>query len=150
MTITLTPRDFSQQIIYFYFFGHKKWKFYRPVMGCLCILSGIFLLSGDDGKFWTGYGGFALGYGIYYLTKPFLYVLIKKHKTITADYEFVDNSIIINDRLSTSTLNLAEFPIQKNSKYYYIRINISQRLFFPISKLSEKEINEFEARMLRK
>ena len=101
------------------------------------------MIAGETGKFFIAYGGFALGFGLYYLLVPFIVIAAKKYREEVIDIHFEDQALILKDRLSESVIPLKEYPLLENSRYFYINISKTSRLFFPKHKLSEDEKHIF-------
>ena len=148
MQLTLTKADYKSFFTYQYFFGAKSIRRYiRLFAGPILVLLGINFLYNDDNRFGIAFGGFCLGYGIYYTLKPFLFILIKKFPNETFTYNFSLDTLHIQDSISNTLLDLKEFPIQKNSKYYFILLENGSLIFFPKNKLSREDVSEFEKRI---
>lgn len=139
----LTKKERIKLFLYLYY-SYPGWKYIRIISGPLLIFIGIFFLNSQV-KFNIAYGGFALGYGIYYTLKPFLNILlsIKKLK----NYE---ESIMLND--STNELDIQSneikltipldkiLKIKKLKRGYKITIKIENRKnYFILSKKNIKD-----------
>lgn len=109
---------------------------------------GAWMLSVETKNFFIAYGGFMLGFGIYYLLVPFLVIMTKKYKEEAVSIHFNEQSLILRDRLSESVLSFLEYPLLENSRYFYINISKTSRLFFPKDKLSEEEKGVFKKHLV--
>lgn len=147
MELTLTKSDYKAFFIYNHFFGARALiKYLRLFCGPLLILLGIYLLKKVNDRFGIAYGGFALGFGIYYMLMPFVSTWFGKFKEETFTYQFTNDILDVHDRISNTTFDLIKYPIQKNSRYYFIKFENGSSLFFPKKKLSEEALKEFEDR----
>lgn len=101
--VHMTSGDMRRLLLYRYFFLMKM-KFIRWFGGPLVVLLGSFLLIVDLAEYpfldkvGTYLGSFAIGFGIYFMLRPFIALLIGKNfKEETADYELREKGLGIEE-----------------------------------------------------
>lgn len=114
----------------------------RITGGPITILLGLLFIQKTE-KAAIVYGGFMLLYGIYYILKPFLFVILRYNtfKTTYLEIEITENSIKMKDSISNSEILFSGVQKILNRRFYFIvQLNQSQQVLLPFSILSEEQI----------
>lgn len=83
--------------------------------------------------------GFTLAYGLFYTIKPIIMLLANRAKDETFSYKLSNFKLFVKDRLNEGSINLKKNKLQENKKYFFVKLNNGQTLFFPKEKLMEKD-----------
>lgn len=127
-----------------YYFGGKLWiKIFRILGGPLIILLGWQLYNLED-RFEIGYGGFCILYGVYYILKPVLWVLLRlsSFKTTPIVIEVTEDKLKLRDSISNSEVLFSGMQrVLKRKTYYVFEISPSQRIYLPLNFFSQEQHN---------
>jgi len=146
MTLSYTlKRNDRIKIFLLQYYTLPFWKYVRIFAGPVLVLMGIFLLN-VPGKLYIAYGGFCIGYGCYYILKPYLAVLIRFRKSIDENIELKileDNKLEINDKNASSSIDFSMIKSVKLSRKYLI-INLASpkyfTLFVPVASVTDGNV----------
>ncbi len=134
-----------------YYFGVSKLTtIFRLIGGPLMFYIGLTMYSNAGDRFGVGYGGFMIAFSIYYTFLPFLWVLIRKkyYQTIEFQVEATPDKLIIKEDESESQTEYLKFEkILKRKHYFTLAIQKSMKIFLPIEKLSERNIQMLTERV---
>jgi hypothetical protein len=138
---SLTKKERIKIFLYLHF-SYPGWKYVRILGGPFLILVGILLIKSNI-YFSIAYGGFAIGFGLYYMLRPFLKILIniKKYKIIkeTIEYNNKTKDIkIISDTLKVNIPTERILNIKKLKWGYKLMIKIDNRKHYIV--LTKKSI----------
>jgi hypothetical protein len=141
ISYSLTKKERIKIFLYLHF-SYPGWKYVRILGGPLLILIGILLIQLDI-YFSIAYGGFAIGFGLYYLLRPFLKILIniRKYKTIEETIEYNNKKKDIKILSDTLKINIPLdriLNIKKLKWGYKLIIKIDNRKHYII--LTKKSI----------
>lgn len=146
-TLTITPADYRN--FYFYrYYNDQRFiiKVMRLVGGPLLILVGLSYYA--YGRLTIGFSLFLIGYGVYYILRPLLEVLIRNPKETSFTYQLENNHLIIQDGSNYSKLNLFDYPLRSNKRYFYLHGENKNVIFFPKKSLPPEISKEFEAKAM--
>jgi len=148
MKITITKRAFKQFYIYNYFFAQNGLiNNMRRFMGPILTAIGLYLYLFSNVKESSVYGYWfvviSLAYGMFYTVKPLLLVLTLRAKDETFEYKIENNRLFIKDRVREGEISLEESPLLENKKYYYVKLENKQIIFFPKELLNDKAVAMF-------
>lgn len=149
MQITLTKRDFNSFYINNYFYG-QNWTInsMRQFMGPVLTVVGLYLYNYTDLKeksvyiFWGIV--FCLAYGLFYSIKPMILVWALAAKDETFEFKIVGDNLHIKDRVREDTINLRKNKLVSNKKYFIVKLENKQVIFFPKELLDDNTISKFE------
>ncbi|MEA3443368.1 MAG: hypothetical protein U9R19_01430 [Bacteroidota bacterium] len=140
MNITITKREYNQFYVYDYFYGPKKIvRYMRMYMGPTLAGIGLYLNYAYSDKVNMYIIGFTLAYGLFYTIKPIIMLLANRAKDETFSYKLSNFKLFVKDRLNEGSINLKKNKLQENKKYFFVKLNNGQTLFFPKEKLMEKD-----------
>lgn len=142
--MTITKREYNQFYVFNYFNEPKRIiRFMRMYMGPTLVLISMYLFYAYKEKINVLIIGFLFAYGLFYTVKPLILLLAVRAKDETFTYEFRDHSIYIKDRLNEGTIDLTKNHLIENKRYFLVKMDNNQVMFFPKDKLSEKLQNQF-------
>ncbi|RYU77209.1 hypothetical protein [Hymenobacter persicinus] len=125
-----------------YYFGNSTWtNSVRIVGGPLVIGCGVYLYPSSL-HFAVGYGGFCLVYGIYYLLKPAVIILVRPALFQTAEFDLhLDTEVLtVQERGVKVTVRYDSFKsIRQQSEYYAVKLPEKMTIHFRKSQLTEQE-----------
>ncbi len=149
MKITITRKEFKQFYIYDYFYGPRSFvRYMRMYMGPTLVGAGLYLSYSFADKINMFIIGFTLAYGLFYTVKPLILVLANRAKDETFSYKITDFNLYLKDRLNEGKINLRKNKIQENKKYFYVKLDNGQSIFFPKEKLNENELELFRKNII--
>lgn len=147
MKITITREDYKKFFLYNYYYGSKKLiRFMRMYMGPILFFVGLYLYLTYE-NIEPVFIFFCIGYGVYYFLKPLILLILSKNQDEVLEFEFIDKTINIKDRLNEATINLEKNNLNENKLAYFLKLDNGQIIFFPKNKLNEKSANEFKKRI---
>jgi hypothetical protein len=149
MKITITKREYNQFYIHNYYDAPKKAiRIMRLYMGPTLTLVSLYLYYMHKDKINLFIFGFLLAYGIFYTVKPLILLLAMQAKNETFNYEIADYKLHIKDRINEGTIDLKKNKLEENKKYFLVKLENKQIIFFPKEKLSEKVQRMFRKNMV--
>lgn len=92
---------------------------------------------------------FLIAYGIFYTAKPLILLLANKANDETFSYELKDYNLHIKDRVNEGDIDLKTNKLKENKKYFFVKLDTGQNIFFPINKLSQTKIDLFRANIIK-
>lgn len=141
--ITLTPTDFKNFYLYRYYHDQRLIiKLMRIIGGPLLIFVGINYYFTEAHN--LAISIFFIAYGIYYIIRPFIDILIKKPSVENFSFNLENNHLIIQNKQSFNKLNLFDYPLKMNKKYFYLHGENRHVIFFPKAKLDNEAQEKFE------
>lgn len=143
-SITYSANDRNRIFLYsYYLLPSTLYKVSRVIGGPLLVALGIYFLSykGYSVVFYYAYAGFAIGYGIYYMLKPFLILLFRKYKTQIVHVSVQENIITLADEKLKSELDLSKVKVTTSKAYYLIWYSNNSPIFLK-KNLLQDEIRE--------
>jgi hypothetical protein len=91
---------------------------------------------------------FLIAYGVYYMLRPFLEILINKPKESESfSFQIENNNLIIQNGSHYSKLNLFDYPLKANKKFYFVHDHNNHVVIFPKSKLNNDSLQAFEKKL---
>ena len=115
----------------------------RIIGGPLVIGCGIYLYN-EPARFAISYGGFCFVYGIYYLIKPLLIVILRPALFQTTEFDLVidDNKLEIQESGATLTFQFNSFKsILRLQHCYSVKLPGKMTMFLKSNQLSEHELS---------
>lgn len=144
----VTRREKIRMSLYEYYWGQNWWlSLLRLLAGPLLILIGIFLVQVGDNVS-VAYGGFSVGYGIYYTLKPFLRIALRLdyYKTAPLKVGLADDKIRFESPEGYSELSLDTFSkILARKDYFAFRMKRVTAICIPFKILSEEQQEKLNA-----
>lgn len=145
--LIIDKKDYLAFFYYQYYNSKILWiRLMRYIGGPIIILLGIFFLSRDE-KFGIAYGGFCIGYGIYYIIKPLLFVLIKKYKTQRITVEDTQLYLILESVEGKSEVDLNKLKTFKTKRFFVLQLENNQSIFLPKHKMSAELKNALDEKI---
>ena len=120
----------------------------RRLMGPVLTVVGLYLynyttLKENSAYIYWGIV-FCLAYGLFYSIKPLILVLALASKDETFEFKFEEDYLYIKDRLREDKIDLRENKLEKNKKYFFVKLQNKQVIFFPKEFLDKQTISQFE------
>ncbi|MDQ3395330.1 MAG: hypothetical protein M3512_14630 [Bacteroidota bacterium] len=144
--ITITPSDYRKYYLYQYYINQRFIvRVMRIIGGPILILMGWNFYTGI--QYHIAISLFFIGYGIYYIIRPFLEIAIRNPKEESFSYTFDKNNLIIQDSINNTKMNLYDYPLIETSKYFYVHGENKKVVFFPKEKLDRRTAEEFKAKV---
>lgn len=141
--MTITAADYRKYYLYQYYINQRLIvKLMRIIGGPILILMGLNFYFGH--QYHVAVSLFFIGYGIYYLLRPFLEIAIRQPQEGSFSYAFENNNLIIQDGSNYIKLNLFDYPLESNKKYFYVHGENRNVIFFPKEKLDKETYDTFE------
>ena len=132
-----------------YYFGYSFFvTFMRIAGGPLCLVLGILLFNSGDDRIGIAYGGFCIAFGLYYIAKPFTWILFRKHafRTIPLRVSISGVMMQIADDMSQSDLDLSKVHrIHRRKDYYAIEVIRHTKIYLPIWLLTERDLQSIDS-----
>ncbi len=142
-TISITREDLVKYYLFsYYFHGTIFNTIFRIVIGIIILIGGLDMY-GENVRLGIGFGGWMIGFGIYYILMPFINVLFINKKPETYTVTILANRMTITENNSQMTLNLMAYPLRKDKYYFYIKFSNNTAIIFPIKQLSPASIDTF-------
>lgn len=127
-----------------YYFGYGVYySILRIVAGPLILLMGLNMYLNGSTKFGVSYSGFMIFFGLYYILKPMITILIQKSwfKKFDLIYQIEPEKIIIKSGNSKSELDYSELnKVQKRKTYFALKMKSKQGIYLLIKHLEPTEI----------
>jgi hypothetical protein len=141
--ITLTPTDYKNFYLYRYYHDQRLIiKLMRIIGGPLLIFAGINYYFSEAHN--LAISILFIAYGIYYIIRPFIDIMIKKPSVENFSFNLENNHLIIQNEQSFNKLNLFDYPLKMNEKYFYLHGENKHVIFFPKAKLDNEAQEKFE------
>lgn len=142
-TLSITKEDYRKYYLYQYYKDQKFIvKIMRIIGGPILILMGLNYYTVHE--YHVAVSLFFIGYGIFYIARPFLEIAIRKPKEAEFSYRIEKSDIIIEDGGKITRLNLYDYPLHSNKKSFYIYGENKHVIFFPKDKLDPETIETFQ------
>lgn len=128
----------------YYWGGHWGMRLLRILGGPLMLGIGGFLVFVGD-KFSMAYGGFMVGYGLYYMFKPLFLIVTRLdyYKTSPLAIEIKGNKIRFMSEEGYSELNFSAFSkIIHRKTYFAFRMKKLTAICIPHKVLKEKQYHK--------
>ncbi len=149
MKISISKREYSQFYIYDYFYGPRRIiRLMRMYMGPTMAVIGLFMFYSYSEQINIYFMSFMLAYGIFYTIKPMIMVMAYKPNDESFTYTLQNFNLHIKDRVNEGDINLKKNRLIENKKYFYVKLETGQSIFFPKDKLDKKKIQLFNENML--
>jgi hypothetical protein len=140
--ITITPADYRKYYLYKYYVNQRFIvKVMRIIGGPILILMGLNFYTAH--QYHIAVSLFFIGYGIYYILRPFLEIAIRKPQEESFSFIIENNDLIIQDGSNYTRLNLFDYPLISNKKYFYVHGENNNVIFFPKEKLDSESFDSF-------
>lgn len=108
-------------------------------------IGGCCLVSGKVNIFIIG---FTLAYGLFYTVRPMIIVLAYRALDETFSYKLSGYHLHIKDRVTKGAINLKRNKLQEDRKYFFVKLENGQVIFFPKEKLKEQELELFRKNLV--
>lgn len=142
-TLSITKEDYRKYYLHQYYKDQRFIvKIMRIIGGPILILMGLNFYTVHE--YHVAISLFFIGYGIYYIARPFLEIAIRKPKEANFSYKLENSDLIIEDDGKFSRLNLFDYPLHSNDKYFYLHGENKHVIFFPKEKLDKETLETFE------
>lgn len=139
--LQIDKKDYRAFYLYLYFNSKNPLiRIMRYVGGPILIAAGVYMLRNDE-KFAVAYGGFCVGYGVYYILKPFLFVILKRFKPQHLSMEINGPHLVFEAAEGKSEVNISRLKTYKTKRYFVIKLENNQSVFLPKDKLGETVSN---------
>lgn len=150
MNITISKREYKQFYVFNYFYNAKKTvRIMRIYLGPTMTAFAFYLFYAYSDVVSVFITAFLLAYGIFYTTKPLILLLANKTKEETFNYELKNYNLHIKDRVNEGNINLKKNKLKESKKYFFLKLETGQHIFFPIDKLSQTKIDLFRANIIK-
>ena len=110
----------------------------RLYMGPVLVMVSLYLYYEDLGLS-NFIIAFSAAFGFVYTMKPFITFMASGIKDEKIEFAIDGDTLIFKDRLNEAEIDLQKNILQENRKYYFIRLDNGQTLFFPKDKLNEEQ-----------
>ncbi len=142
--LQIDKKDYSAFYLYLYYNSKNRLiRVLRYIGGPILILLSFYMLD-REGKFSVAYGGFCLGYGIYYLLKPFLELLLKRFAPQDISLEINGAQLSFETKDGKSEVNISRLKTYKTKQFFVIQLENNQSVFLPKKKLGTAAKAELE------
>lgn len=116
----------------------------RIIGGPIILIAGIYLYLNGTDRSDLSYSGFMIFFGIYYILKPFIFILSKKEyfKNFDLNYQLEAEKIILKADKSQSEIAYADFKkVFERNNYFGLRTHANQTIYLCKNQLDPQEIN---------
>ncbi|MDO1446325.1 hypothetical protein Q0590_08690 [Rhodocytophaga aerolata] len=145
--LVITKKDYTRFYLYQYYHSpNLLTRILRYICGPVLVAMGIHLLSYPQ-KFGIAYGGFCIGYGIYYTAKPFLFLLFKKFTPQSGFLEVKDTHLLFESKEGKSLVDLTKVKSYKTTSFFVIKLENNHSVIIPKEKLSLEVKEELERKI---
>lgn len=150
MNITISKREYKQFYVNNYFYNAKKTvRIMRMYLGPTMTAFAMYLFYAYSDVINVYIIAFLIAYGIFYTAKPLILLLANKANDETFSYELKDYNLHIKDRVNEGDIDLKTNKLKENKKYFFVKLDTGQNIFFPINKLSQTKIDLFRANIIK-
>ncbi len=129
-----------------YYLADRVWKnIARMIGGPLLILIGVDFYIKNYDQFTLAYSGFCIGYGTYFMLKPFLWMLLRRSLFNKEQVEVTvnDHALWLRSGSDESKIQLSNFKkIKKRRNYFSFIYSDAQVLRIPKRILTSNEITQ--------
>lgn len=144
MKINITKKDYSQFYIYNYYHSPKKIeRIVRMYLGVTMTAMGLYMFYAFSEQINAFVIGLIIAYGIFYSLKPVIMTLANRTNDESFSYTLDNYNLHLKDRVKEGDIDLKINPIQENKRYFYLKLETGQFIFFPKYKLNDKAIAQF-------
>lgn len=149
MKITITKKEYSQFYIYNYYHSPKKTeRIVRMYLGVTMTTMGLYMFYAYSEQINAFVIGLIMAYGIFYSLKPIIMTWANKTNDESFSYTLDKYNLHLKDRVKEGNIDLRKHPIQENKRYFYVKLESGQFIFFPKYKLNDKIIALFRDNMI--
>jgi len=138
MELTLTKHDFRKFFFYQYFFMQNRLiGFMRMYMGPFLVVVAVYLFN-EYPEMDPFAIGFAAAFGFIYSVRPVITLFALKFYDEKLFFKINNGILTFKDRAKEAEIDLSKNHLEQNKRYYFVKLDNGQVLFFPKEILSEK------------
>ncbi len=129
-----------------YYFGYAWYiTVNRMIGGPLITAFGLLLLNKPASN--QAIAGVGITYGIYYIFKPYLWVLFRwqQFKTVEISLTIEDGKMTIYEKAVRSTVDLSKVKISKRKDYYTFALTKTQKICLPFRVFTPAQSEHIES-----
>lgn len=119
----------------------------RLFAGPAILILGLIYFLNSDQKGIIAYSGLMIGFGIYYIMKPFIHLIFNEswYHHFESEVEIFDDEIVLtNGEIRIEIPKEKILNLQKRKNYYVVDLDAKQKLYLPFEKLNGEEISKIK------